>query len=71
MGWIEFTRWVPNDNGLVVAGVRIPSSVIESWQEWFEKNGIATKIEQKGGGRVLYRWVEDESKEVSEKRFEE
>ena len=60
MGWIEFTRWIPDDNSLVVAGVHIPSFVIENWQRWFEKDGIPTKIERRSGGRALFRWMEDE-----------
>ncbi len=60
MGWVQFTRQIPDDDSLVVAEVRIPSSVIESWQKWFEKNGIPVKIDHKEGGRVLYRWTNDE-----------
>ncbi len=59
MGWFQFTRWVPDDETLIVAGVQIPSSIIESWQRWFEIKGIRTRIEHKGGGRVLYRWMND------------
>ena len=62
--WVEFSRWIPDDDSLVVAGVRIPSPVIESWQKWFEQGGIMTKIERKDGGRVLFRWAEDESNEL-------
>ena len=61
--WVEFSRWIPDDGNLVVAGVRIPSTVVESWQEWFQKNGIATRIVRKEGGRVLYRWVDDDERE--------
>ncbi len=68
--WVEFSRWIPNDDSLVVAGVRIPSSVIESWQDWFEQSGIPTRIEQKAGGRVLCRWIEDESEDASNNSVE-
>lgn len=54
MGWVGFTRWIPDDDSLYVAGIRIPSSVIESWQKWFEREGILTRVERKNGGRVLF-----------------
>jgi hypothetical protein len=58
VGWIEFTNLIPDDNSLVIQGVSIPSSVIESWQRWFEKQNIPTRIEYKNGGRILYRGVD-------------
>jgi len=60
MGWVQFTRWIPNDASLNIGGIHIPPSVIESWQKWFEKDGIPTRIDRKNGGRVLYRWLDDE-----------
>ena len=58
MAWIEFTRFIPDDDSLVVAGVHVPSAVIESWKQGFEGAGIETQVEHRDGGRILYRWVD-------------
>jgi len=66
MGWIRFTRWIPDDDSLYIGGVRIPSSVIESWQEWFEKKRILMRIERRNGRRSLSIDVEGEEDQEEE-----
>jgi hypothetical protein len=57
MAWIRFTKPIPEYRSTFINSVRVPSSVIESWQKWFESKGIQTRIECKNGIRILYRWM--------------
>jgi len=60
MAWIRFTKPIPEYGSHIINGVRIPSSVIESWQKWFESKGIQTRIECKNRSRVLYKWKDED-----------
>lgn len=52
--WRQFTKWIPNDDGLVIGDILIPSSVIESWQKWLKERGYKTEIRVFEGKRALY-----------------
>jgi hypothetical protein len=52
--WRQFTKWIPDDDSLVIGDIRIPSSVIESWQRWLEERGHKTEIRTLNGRRAMY-----------------